>query len=484
MHSMVAVLSKKNQNVTKTAVAMLEALESKGSDTYWIVSATCAKSGKSLELLQNMDSPIAIGIAFSENSVQDRFKPLRLNDSTVIFDGEISSDKLGNSDVETVRKEVQRSCADDPTRFVKKNEDNFVFAIAESKKLVAGRDVMGMRPLYYGENADLAALASERKALWRIGIEKVESFPPGYVGVSDECGLKFILAREIAYPKPKQITMQAAAQKLQELLKKSVKEKVSGLNEVAVAFSGGLDSSLIAFLAGKAGVDVQLIHVSLERQPETEVSLQAAEELRLPIHCYVYTEDDVQKVLAKVVRIIEEKEPIDVGIGIPMYWAGERTAEMKCEAMLAGQGADELFGGYRRYVDDYVRFGREKSQETMFSDVAKMYENNLERDFKICNFHDVELRLPFVSYQMARFALSLPLELKIEPRDNSLRKLVLREAAKNLGLPPSIVDKPKKAIQYTTGTNRILQKIARQRGLSMDDYLGRVFEETFRKDFS
>jgi asparagine synthase (glutamine-hydrolysing) len=111
----------------------------------------------------------------------------------------------------------------------------------------------------------------------------------------------------------------------------------------------------------------------------------------------------------------------------------------------------------------------------MFEDIVRIHESNLERDFKICNFHNVELRLPFASYEIAEFTMTLPFGLKIEKHADTLRKLVLRKAAENMGLPSSITEKPKKAVQYSTGINNALKKIAKKQKISVADYMKKIF---------
>ena len=248
-------------------------------------------------------------------------------------------------------------------------------------------------------------------------------------------GFKFKPVKTLTYTEPKQVTLDEAAETLQALLTESIKRRVQGLKEVAVAFSGGLDSSVVAFLASKCGVKVNLLHVSLENQAETEEAIDAAEALDLPLQINLFKDSDVENSLPKVVELIEEADPVKASIGVPFYWAAEEAAEASYKVMLAGQGADELFGGYQRYVNECCKEGSEKVRRTMFDDVVNIHESNLERDLKITGFHDVELRLPFASYELAEFALGLPIECKIEKKPDTLRKLVLRKVAQNVGMP-------------------------------------------------
>jgi asparagine synthase (glutamine-hydrolysing) len=213
----------------------------------------------------------------------------------------------------------------------------------------------------------------------------------------------------------------------------------------------------------------------LENQPETEEAKKAADELNLPLQVCLFKEADVEKVIYRVVELIEEPDPVKASIGVPFYWTAEKTAEAGFKVLLAGQGADELFGGYQRYVNEYLSHGAEAVRKSMFDDVVRLPESNIERDVKICNFHDVELRLPFGSFQIAEFAVALPVELKIEKRSDTLRKLVLRKVAENMVLPASITEKPKKAVQYSTGINRALKEIAKKQETTVAEYVGKLF---------
>jgi len=403
-------------------------------------------------------------------------QPLRLGDAAVLFDGKIYSPTLGASGTEIIAKKLQHvDHLKASETFLKAVEGDFSFLIAEPERIIAGRDSIGVKPLYYGENRTVAALASNRKALWKIGIEKTQSFPPGHLAFVSREGFKFKPVKTLVCSEPKQITMQKAAETLQKLLEKSVRRRVSGTKEVAVAFSGGLDSSIVASLAKKCRANVHLVHVSLENRPETEEAKKAADALGLPLQVYLFREADVEKIVPRVVELIEEADAVKASIGVPFYWTAEKTAEAGFRVLLAGQGADELFGGYQRYVNDYISHGKEKVRKTMFDDVVKLHESNIERDVKICSFHDVELRLPFASYQIAKFALNLPIELKIEKSAATLRKLVLRKVAVNMGLPLSIVEKPKKAVQYSTGINGAFKKIAKKQKLSVTEYVNKLF---------
>jgi len=481
MKAIAAVLDKRGENAFQTIVLMLKVLSYGRADAFAIATPKSFNVKNSLEgfTAEDFKSSVALGHVFVKVLAQDTLQTINVGATALIFDGRVYHPRI-EFPAEFIRQGLQTGGGlNTAENLIRKFDGSFAFAIAEDEKLIVGRDALGLYPLYYGENNNVFAIASERKALWKIGVKKAESFSPGHVLIANKNMFKTKLAK-----KPKGFvrpaSLEEAVEKLQELLMQSHFERTANLGEVAVAFSGGLDSSLTALLAKKAGVNVHLIHVSLENQPETRQAEEAARLLGLPLHKYLYSEGDVENVLPKVLWCVESPDPLKTSIGIPFYWAVERASELGFKVLLAGQGADELFGGYRRYLTLYSRFGSESAERAMARDILSLYEDNFERDAKICSFHNVELRLPFASYPLVEFALSLPLNLKIGGEGETLRKLVLRKAAEKFGLPRQIAYKPKKAVQYATGVDKVLRKLAKRQNMPLKQYLERVFQKVLQ----
>ncbi|MFB3888929.1 MAG: asparagine synthase-related protein [Candidatus Bathyarchaeia archaeon] len=477
MRATIAVLDKTGENAVPAIVAALNKLFPDGYRCIGIATPFKIAAEESFRRAEGFRSPTAAIIATSATGMGEESLLIRLKNEALLFDGRVYSPAPKTSASEIIAKRLARDGRGTAERVLRSVEGDFALTIVEPQKLTVARDPVGVQPLYYGENEAMAAVASNRRALWTLGVEDAKCFLPGQVASITKEGFEFKPVKTLAYVEPKPISMLEAAKTLQKLLEKSVRRRVRGVKEVAVAFSGGLDSSIVAFLAKKCGVDVSLIHVSLENQPETEAAQRAALELDLPLWMKILKEADVETVVAKVVELVEEPDPVKASVGVPFYWTAQKAAEAGFKVLLAGQGADELFGGYQRYVNEYILYGDEQVRKTMFNDVVNIHDTNIERAVKICRFHGVELRLPFASFELAEFALSLPTELKLEKRADSLRKLVLRKAAEKMGLSAEIACKPKKAVQYSTGVNNALRHIAKKRNLTLAEYIEELFQK-------
>jgi asparagine synthase (glutamine-hydrolysing) len=475
----IAILDKNGDSAVNRVLDVLDSFDLWVPSHFGLISPKKGLFEKNIEIIkkQGLKSPTVAGYVTSKLKSTSDYEHLQLNDAALIFEGRAYSPVPKTAITEQAAKEPQH-CEAALQTIIQKTDGDYLFLMLKEGWIAAGRDSIGVQPLYYGENRDIAAFATNRTALWKLGIEKPISFPPGNLAFANKESFKFKPVKTLTYQEPKQLTMGDAAKQLLVLLEQSIQRRVQGLKEVAVAFSGGLDSSLVAFLANKCGVKVNLLHVSLENQDETEEAIEAAEALNLPLQVDLFKTSDVEKILPKVVELIEEPEPIKASIGVPFYWVAEKSAEAGFKVLLAGQGADELFGGYQRYVNECCKDGWEAARKTMFNDVVRIHESNLERDMKITSFHDVELRVPFGSFDLAEFAIGLPIELKIENKTDTLRKLILRNAALNAGLPTAIAEKPKKALQYSTGINNAIKRIAKNHEESVNEYINNLFERS------
>jgi asparagine synthase (glutamine-hydrolysing) len=476
MKSTVAVLDKHGNSVISRILDLLHSFDISQVSHFGVVSPKKSFFEKSLGILnrQGLESSALLGYISSRPTSASNYDFLQLDNATIVFEGRVYTPISKTALTEQVAKQPQH-CETTLQTLIEQTNGDYTFWMLKEDWIAAGRDPIGVQPLYFGETNEIAAFATNKKALWKLGIENPVSFPPGNLAFVNQNGFQFKPVKTLAYTEPTHIGMNDAAKQLQALFEDSIRLRIQGLKQVAVAFSGGLDSSVVAFVANKLGIKVNLLHVSLENQEETEEAIEAAEALDLPLQIHLFKDSDVEATLPKVVELIEEPDPVKASIGVPFYWAAEKAAEAGFKVMFAGQGADELFGGYQRYVNECCQDGNEKVRKTMFDDVVNIHVSNLERDTKIAGFHDVELCVPFASFEIVKFALSLPVELKIEAKTDTLRKLVLRKMAQNAGVPPSIAEKPKKAVQYSTGINDAVKRLAKKQQKSVKEYINGLY---------
>jgi asparagine synthase (glutamine-hydrolysing) len=265
----IAMLDKKGCNAVPAVLAALKSLVVETGGSFGLASPSTFAIEENIDSLQNksLDSPIVIGdfCSITCRQVEPRFE--ELENAMLAFEGRIYSPIQGKSIAENIFRESPQIREKAVEAAVRKAEGDYSLIIAEPDRIVAARDPIGVQPLYYGENTKYVAFASNRKALWKLGIEEPLSFPPGCIGFASCYGCEFKSFKTLGYSKPKKTTMPKAAATLERLLECSVRLRLQDVKEVAVAFSGGLDSSIIAFLAKKVGVNVHLVHVSLKNHP-------------------------------------------------------------------------------------------------------------------------------------------------------------------------------------------------------------------------
>ena len=261
----------------------------------------------------------------------------------------------------------------------------------------------------------------------------------------------------------------------------AVEKRVENIVNVGLIFSGGVDSTILAVLLKKIAeerenklinhenitsyakpLNIILYSVGVENSQDINFSEEIAKDLNLPLKTIIIDENTVKESIKPVLTAIEDDNVMKLGVGMTIYLAAKAMKEDGIKVALSGQGADELFGGYNRYLKHFEENTLFDAyfdlDEEIFHDIANMYHVNLERDDAVSMANGVELRVPFLDKEIINLALDIPGKYKIINNEDLLRKHILMDAAKSIGVPDYIADRPKKAAQYGSGINKILKK--------------------------
>jgi asparagine synthase (glutamine-hydrolysing) len=235
---------------------------------------------------------------------------------------------------------------------------------------------------------------------------------------------------------------------------------------LAVAFSGGVDSALVA-----ASLDGPCYVAGFEGSHDLEAARSAADAMDLDLRTIEVTHDAIERAVPVVARATDRTNAMDVSIALSLYLVGERAAADGHDRLALGQGADELFGGYEKVVDPATdhRVDAESVlgavRETMCS-----LPDGLERDVLALRAAGVEPVMPLLDDRVVRTALRLPAERLVSGDE---RKVALREVAERR-LPAEVARREKKAVQYGSLVSRELDRLARRAGFKrrIDDHVG------------
>ncbi len=347
----------------------------------------------------------------------------------------------------------------------------FSFLALTENGLVAGRDVLGQKPLYFGtDEKGRCAFASLKIALARIGVSNPQSVPPGELLKAENPTPKVSALNKLARPPEENIPEEAAREKIGDLLQEAASKIVPECS--AVSFSGGIDSSLTAYAIKKVRLQTELITVGLKGQPELEQANQVAKAMGLKLRTRELAEEEILDVLSTVVETVESFDPMVVSTAVPFYFVCLEAQELGVDTIVAGQLSDELFGGYARFEKRAIEGPSELVGEEMWNSVLAASNNDFEPGDKVAVSLGLELVCPFAYLPLAEYALSLPTSLKIRVEgETAVRKYILRRLAENWKLPQSLVDRPKKAFQYSTGVHRVLVNEAKGQGVTIGELL-------------
>ena len=330
-------------------------------------------------------------------------------------------------------------------------DGDYAFAVWDGENLAIVRDPLGVKPLFYSQKDGLNGFASSRNSLKEVGFTDIDTLKPEHILYNWED----IAPAQAIYEK----IFEGDVAKIDKMLRLSLVTRVADLREVGVIFSGGLDSSYLALLLKEISENVplkiKLYAVGVEGSKDVEAAIYASKFLNMDLEICTLTEEMIREALPSVVNAIGDDNLMKVGVGLTTYFATKMAAKDNINVAISGQGADELFGGYKRYLESFVN---DTLNYDIREDISNMYHVNLERDDACAMLNSVEIRLPFLDKKLVELALNIPDNKKIVSMHDDMRKSILRKLAFEEGLDYEIAYRPKKAAQYGTGIDKVLRK--------------------------
>jgi len=321
-----------------------------------------------------------------------------------------------NSDTEVVLKSYQEWSID----CIKKFNGMFAFAIVDKikNKLFLFRDHAGIKPLYYYENNGIFMFSSELKSFMQLqefkkNIDRESLYlyllfgyiPSPYTIFQNTYKLEpgFILEKDLSgnikkikwwnifeqYKKEKlDISFDEAKEILKEKLIRAFKYRLISDVPLGIFLSGGIDSTLlVALLQKNTSLSLKTFTIGFYESEYNEANWakRIANYLNTKHTEFFCTPKEAFEVVKEIPLIYDE--PFADSSGIPTYLVSKLSRQY-VKVCLSGDGGDELFGGYDRYVlmDRFLPFLNlplfmKKQVLTILSNLAVSFYKKIKKEF-------------------------------------------------------------------------------------------------------
>lgn len=338
-------------------------------------------------------------------------------------------------------------------KLVKSLDAEYALVIWDSqlKKLLAARDPMGIRPLFYGKTKDGSmAFASEVKALHEF-CEKITPFPPGHYYDGDKILPYLDLAHVDQYHK---LDTPKILEGIQKRLELAVKKRLQSDAEVGFLLSGGLDSSLVCAIAQKLNPHKPIRTFSIGMSDDA-IDSKYAQDVASFIganHTNVtMTTEEVLDALKEVIYHLESWDITTVRASVGMYLVCKFIKKnTNIKVLLSGEVSDELFGyKYTDFAPNPSEFQKEAQKR-----IRELYLYDVLRADRCISAHSLEARVPFSDSDFVQFVMGIDPALKMNT--TGIGKFLLREAFKKAAiLPDHILWREKAAFSDAVGHSMV-----------------------------
>ena len=239
-----------------------------------------------------------------------------------------------------------------------------------------------------------------------------------------------------------------------------------------ILFSGGIDSTLIAFTCKKFTENFICYTVGLKGSKDIESSSKVAEKLGLTHKIKTLSLREAENVFEKTAKILGKDliNIVNLGVGSVELAAIHLAHEDSIDILFSGLGSEEIFAGYQRHEK-----ATDINQEC-WNGLKSMWQRDFKRDYALATAEQVTFLTPFLDRQLIIAAMRVDANLKIHLPH---KKYILRKMALKLGLTEDICFRPKSAAQYGSSVDKAISKLAKSKGFKYKkEYLSFLISST------
>lgn len=319
-----------------------------------------------------------------------------------------------------------------------------------TNSLIAARDPIGIRPLFYGYDAGGAIVfASEARNLAGLCAE-IRPFPPGHY---------YAYGKFIRYADPTDVKsyvrddLDAVCRSIRNKLIAAVDKRLDADAPLGFLLSGGLDSSLVCAISSVVlGRKIRTFAIGMDKDAiDLKYAREAADFIGAD-HTEIYmTREDVIAALPKVISILGTWDITTVRASMGMYLCCKAIHQQTdIRVLLTGEISDELFGyKYTDFAPSAAAFQQESKKR-----VDELYMYDVLRADRCIADNSIEARVPFGDLDFVKYVMSIDPAMKLNT--HGAGKYLLRRAFQNDHLlPESILWREKAAFSDAVGHSMV-----------------------------
>ena len=332
----------------------------------------------------------------------------------------------------------------------------------KTKQLMAARDPMGIRPMFYGysKKEHQICFASEAKALFDL-CDDIMPFPPGHYYLDGQ----FVCYNDLSDPKTiVDDDLETIAGKLKTKLEKAVEKRFMSDAPIGYLLSGGLDSSLVCAIGQKlSDKPIRTFAIGMESDPiDLKYAKQVADYLGTEHTEVIMNKEDLYQHLKEVIYHLETFDITTIRASMAMYILCKYIHQnTDIKVIMTGEVSDELFGyKYTDFAPNAKAFQEEASKR-----IKELYMYDVLRADRCISAHALEGRVPFADLDFVDYSMSIDPAKKMNVYNKG--KYLLRHAFEGTDyLPHDILFREKAAFSDAVGH-------------SMVDYLKELAEDKY-----